>query len=105
MVPSLREVGVETYKQLGATVLEVDANSHTQMLVVFSANDLDVLEDGHLDCFVAVRVVRLLCPFCWLEGGVLSTFFFVLHDPAESPCSFNLPLRDKLHFSSLQLCQ
>jgi len=49
MVPSLREVGVETYKQLGATVLEVDANSHTQMLVVFSGDDLDVLEDGHLD--------------------------------------------------------
>ena len=71
------------------------------MLVVFSGDELDVLEDGHLDCFVAVRVVRLLCPFCWLEGGVLSVSLFVLHDSAESSCSFNLPLQNGLHFSSL----
>jgi hypothetical protein len=25
----------------------------------------------------------LLCPFCRLEGGVLSAFFFVLHDSVE----------------------
>jgi len=69
------------------------------MLVVFNGDEFDVLEDGHLDCFVAVRVVRLLCPFCRLEGGVLSTFFFVLHDSADSPCPFNLG--DEPRFSSL----
>jgi len=100
-VAARSKVGVETYKRLGTTIIEVDDNSHTQMLVVFSGDELDALEDGHLDCFVAVRVVRLLCPFCRLEGGVLSTFFNVLHDSAESPCSFNLPLRDEPRFSSL----
>jgi len=68
-VAARSKVGVETYKRLGATVFEVDANSHTQMLVVFRGDELDVLEDGHLDCFVALCVVSLLCPFCRLEGA------------------------------------
>jgi len=40
------------------------------MFVVFGGNQLDILEDGHLDLFVAVRVDRLLGLFGRLEGGL-----------------------------------
>ena len=61
-VASKSKVGVETYKRLGATVLKVDANSHTPMLVVFSGDELDVLEDGHLDCICSRACCKIALP-------------------------------------------
>jgi len=97
MILSLREARfLSMYKRLRATVFFVDADAHAEMFIVFSSNQLDVLEDGHFDLFIAVCVEWLLCPFCRLEDGILCAFLLVLCDSAESPCLFDLALRNEL---------
>jgi len=50
------KVGVEAYKCLRATVFLGDIDAHAQMFIVFGSNQLDILEDSHLDLVIAVRV-------------------------------------------------
>jgi len=90
------KVGVETYKHLRTTVFLVDADAHAEMFIVFGGNQLHILEDGHLDLCIAVRVEWLLRPFRRLEGGILRAFWLVLYDSAESPCLFDLTLRNEV---------
>ena len=66
------------------------------MFVVFVGNQLDILEDSHLNLFIAVRVGWFLGPFGQLEGGLLSAVLLILCDSAESPCLIDLALRNKL---------
>jgi len=61
-------------------------------MAVFGSDNLDVPENIHLDCLVAVRVVQLFCPFGQLEGGVLCTLLFILGDSTEAAGSCDLSL-------------
>ena len=90
------KVGVEAYKRLRATVFLGDVDAHAEMFVVFGGNQLDILEDGHLDLFIAVRVGWFLGPFGRLEGGFLGAVLLFLCDSAESPCLVDLTLQNKL---------
>jgi len=90
------KVGVEAYKRLRATVFLGDVDTHAEMFVVFGGNQLDILEDCHLDLFIAVRVGWFFGPFARLEGGLLSAVLLILCNSAASPCLINLALQNKL---------
>ena len=49
------KVVVDTYKHLRVTVFLVDADAHAKMLLVFGSDQLDILEDCHLDLCIAER--------------------------------------------------
>ena len=63
---------------------------------MFGGNQLDILEDSHLDLFIAVRVGWFLGPFGRLEGRFLGAVLLFLCDSAESPFLIILALRNKL---------
>ena len=92
-VAARSKVGVEAYKRLRATVFLGDVDAHAEMFVVFGGNQLDILEDSHLNFLIAVRVGWFLGPFGRLEGGFLGAVLLFLCDSAESPCLINLALR------------
>ena len=95
-VAARSKAGVEAYKRLRVTVFLGDVNIHTEMFVVFGGNQLDMLEDNHLDLFIAVRVEWFLGPFGQLEGGLLNVVLLMFFNSAESPCMIDLALRNKL---------